>query len=109
MQISPHLYIVGSEQFGLSHLLDCNCYLVDYGQGLALVDTGLGLGVADIVANIRGHDLDCNRLTHILLTHTHLGHWGGAAEIRELSGAEIYAPEAGVHWMEHVSDDEYKR
>ncbi|MCC6492774.1 MAG: MBL fold metallo-hydrolase [Pirellulales bacterium] len=105
MQITRHLYLVGSEQFGLSHLLDCNCYLIDYGRGLALVDTGLGLGVDAILDNLRSHGLDPRRLSHILLTHTHLGHWGGAAGLREATGAEIWAPEAGRHWMEHVEED----
>jgi glyoxylase-like metal-dependent hydrolase (beta-lactamase superfamily II) len=105
MQIAEDLHLVGSEQFALSHLLDCNCYLLNYGQGLALVDTGLGLGVDDIVANIRASGLDPRSLTHILLTHTHLGHWGGAARIRGLTGAEIWAPELGRYWMEHVDQD----
>ena len=81
MHISTNLYLVGAEQFGLSHLLDCYCYLIDYGTGLALVDAGIGIGVEDILANIRQHGLDVRRLSHILLTHTHLGHWGGAPAI----------------------------
>jgi glyoxylase-like metal-dependent hydrolase (beta-lactamase superfamily II) len=97
--------LVGSEQFGLSHLLDCNCYLLTYGGGLALIDTGLGLGVEDIVANIHESGFDPRALTHILLTHSHLGHWGGAARLRDLTGAEIWAPEFGRHWMEHVDQD----
>jgi glyoxylase-like metal-dependent hydrolase (beta-lactamase superfamily II) len=105
VHISPNLYLVGSEQFGLSHLLDCNCYLIDYGAGLALIDAGIGLGVEDILANIRQHGLDTRRLTHILLTHTHLGHWGGAPAIREATGAKIWAPTEGRYWMEHVDED----
>jgi hydroxyacylglutathione hydrolase len=105
VQISDRIHLVGSEQFALSHLLDCNCYLIDCGQELALVDTGLGLGVGEIVANIRESGFDPSALTHILLTHTHLGHWGGAAQLRKLAGAEIWAPELGRHWMEHVHQD----
>ena len=90
MKISDNLYLVGSEQFALSHMLDCNCYLMDYGDGLALVDTGLGLGVDDIAGNIRNSGFDLKSLTHILLTHTHLGHWGGAQRLREMSGAAIW-------------------
>jgi glyoxylase-like metal-dependent hydrolase (beta-lactamase superfamily II) len=86
-------------------MLDCNCYLIDYDGGLALVDTGLGLGVEEIIANIRQSGLDPTGLTHILLTHTHLGHWGGAAQLRQQTGAEIWAPELGRHWMEHVDQD----
>jgi hydroxyacylglutathione hydrolase len=105
VQIQKNLFLVGSEQFALSHLLDCNCYLLDYGDGLALVDTGLGMGVDDILANIHRLGFDPASLTHVLITHTHLGHWGGAAEIRQRTGAEIWAPELGRFWMEHVEED----
>lgn len=106
MQIAETIYLVGSEQFGLSHMLDCNCYLVDYGQGTALVDTGLGLGVEDILENIWAEGFSPKSLTHILITHTHLGHWGGAPRLRELTGAEIWVPAAGRYWMEHVDEDQ---
>lgn len=105
MQIQKNLFLVGSEQFALSHMLDCNCYLLDYGSGLALIDTGLGLGVDDILANISRSGFDPSSLTHVLITHSHLGHWGGAAEIRRRTGAEIWAPELGRYWMEHVEED----
>ena len=105
MQIAEHLYLVGSETFGLSHLLDCNCYLIDYGKGLALVDTGLGLGTDAILKNICDHGLDPATMSHILLTHTHLGHWGGAPALREVTGAEIWTPTEGRYWMEHIEED----
>jgi hydroxyacylglutathione hydrolase len=105
MEISRNLYLVGSEQFGLSHVLDCNCYLINYGPGLVLIDTGIGLGADEILANIESHGFERRKLTHIVLTHTHLGHWGGAPRIREATGAEIWAPREGHYWMEHVDED----
>jgi hydroxyacylglutathione hydrolase len=105
MQISDKLYLVGSEQFAISHLLDCNCYLLDCGGGLALVDTGLGFGVEDIVQNIVDCGFRLQDISHILITHAHLGHWGGAARLRDLTGAEIWAPAAARHWMEHPDED----
>ena len=105
MQITNSVYLVGSEQFALSHLLDCNCYLLDHGQGIALIDTGLGLGVEDILANFRFHGFDPRNLSHIVITHAHLGHWGGAAKLREMTGAEIWAPAGGRYWLEHVDED----
>jgi glyoxylase-like metal-dependent hydrolase (beta-lactamase superfamily II) len=105
MQITDSIYLVGSEQFALSHLLDCNCYLLDYGDGVALIDTGLGLGVPDILNNISAEGFDPKMLSHILITHTHLGHWGGASKLREETDAEVWAPAAGRYWMEHVEED----
>ena len=105
MKICDHLHLVGSEQFALSHLLDCNCYLIDAGGSLALIDTGTGMGVESILANIESAGFNPSDLTHILVTHAHLGHWGGAPGIREATGAEIWAPQEGRYWMEHIDED----
>jgi glyoxylase-like metal-dependent hydrolase (beta-lactamase superfamily II) len=105
MQISEKLYLVGSEQFAISHLLDCNCYLLDCDGGLVLVDTGLGFGVDDIAQNIVNCGFRLQDVSHILITHAHLGHWGGAARLRDLTGAEVWAPAAARYWMEHPDED----
>jgi hydroxyacylglutathione hydrolase len=105
MQIRSNLYLVGSEQFGLSHVLDCNCYLIEYGAGMVLIDTGLGLGTDEILRNIESHGFDQRNLSHIILTHTHLGHWGGAPAIRDATGAEVWAPKEGQYLMEHIDED----
>lgn len=105
MQISPHVYLVGSEQFALSHPLDCNCFLIDGGSELALVDAGLGLGVDDILANIAAHNFDPQRLTHTLITHAHAGHWGGAVALRERTGAKVWVSALGAAAMTDIRND----
>jgi glyoxylase-like metal-dependent hydrolase (beta-lactamase superfamily II) len=92
MQISERIYLVGSEEFALSHALDCNCYLIDGGSALGIVDSGLGLGVDEMLANVKAHGFSPDRISHVLITHAHLGHWGGAAGFRERTGAEVWAP-----------------
>jgi glyoxylase-like metal-dependent hydrolase (beta-lactamase superfamily II) len=105
MQIAEHLHMVGSEQFGLSHFLDCNCYLIDAGDAIGLVDTGSGLGADAILENIAKEGFRPDDLTHIFITHAHLGHWGGAAAIRAATRAEIWVPAAARHSMEHIEED----
>ena len=92
MQLTKRIHLVGSEQFALSHPMDCNCYLIDGGSALALIDTGVGLGVDDILANIALAGYEPESLTHILLTHSHFGHWGGARKLRERTRAQVLAP-----------------
>ena len=101
MQIEEQLYLVGSEQFGLSHLLDCNCYLINSGSGLTLIDAGTGMGVAQILENIQRHGFDQSDLKHIVVTHAHLGHWGGAPGLREATGAQVWAP---AEWASQMAD-----
>ena len=60
MKISDFVYLVGSDQFGLSHPLDCNCYVLDGSSELALVDTGLGLGVDEMVLHLARTGLALN-------------------------------------------------
>lgn len=104
MQISEHVFLVGSEQFGLSHPLDCSCYLLDGGSALALVDCGLGLGVDEILANVVSSGFDPGKISHILITHAHVGHWGGAALFRERTGAEVWTPARNQNYM--INPDE---
>src|SRR5262245_7620196 len=105
MQIGERLYLVGSEQFGLSHPLDCNCYLVNGGSALALIDAGVGLGVDDILANIKNAGFDPSALTHIVITHSHMGHWGGAVGLREHTAAKVYAPSKAARRMADTANE----
>jgi len=85
MQLSDHVYLVGSGSngFGLSHASDCHTYLVNGGPELALVDSGAGLGTQDILANVRAHGFELDRIRFLLLTHIHADHAGGAAATRD--------------------------
>jgi glyoxylase-like metal-dependent hydrolase (beta-lactamase superfamily II) len=69
------------------------------------VDTGLGLGVDDILANLEAAGFQAKSLSHIFITHAHIGHWGGARELRERTGARIWAPAAGAGAMADIRDD----
>lgn len=106
MKISTRIHLVGSEQFALSHPLDCSCYLLDGGSALGLVDSGLGLGADEILQNIISAGFDPRRLTHILLTHSHVGHWGGCLQIRERTGAAVCIHEAGAPVMSDITGDQ---
>jgi glyoxylase-like metal-dependent hydrolase (beta-lactamase superfamily II) len=105
MKITDHIYLTGSEQFGLSHALDCNCYLLDGGAELALVDCGLGLGVDDIWRNIQHAGFDPLTLRHVFITHSHIGHFGGAAALRDRTGCRVWAHALAAASMSDVEND----
>ena len=105
MRLTKRIHLVGSEQFGLSHPLDCNCYLIDGGSELALVDCGLGLGIEEILSNITRSGFEIERLTHILITHSHIGHWGGAEGFRKRTKARVWVPSLAASTMSNIDDD----
>lgn len=79
-----HLVGSGSLGFGLTDDYDCHVYLLDGGDELALVDVGAGMGAEQIIENVRREGFDPGRIQHLLLTHAHGDHAGGAARMRRL-------------------------
>ncbi len=68
-----------------------SAYLIDGGDELILVDTGIkGKGRA-ILSAIASAGLDPDRLRHILITHLHTDHVGSLAELQRLTGATVYS------------------
>ncbi|MCW2978082.1 MAG: fold metallo-hydrolase [Actinomycetia bacterium] len=86
MQLDERIHLVGSGSFGfdLSDSHDCHVYLVDGGSELGLIDVGAGIGAAQVIANVRKAGFDPARIQHILCTHGHGDHAGGAAAMRRL-------------------------
>ena len=84
MKLTDRIYLVGSGHLGfsLTDPYDCHVYLIDGGAELALIDAGAGLGVTEIVQNIRAHGFSPERVRHLILTHAHADHAGGAAKLR---------------------------
>jgi glyoxylase-like metal-dependent hydrolase (beta-lactamase superfamily II) len=86
MRIAERIHIVGSGSFGfdLTDPFDCHVYLLDGGDELALVDVGAGMGAAAILANVQADGFDAARIRHLILTHAHGDHAGGAARMCSL-------------------------
>jgi glyoxylase-like metal-dependent hydrolase (beta-lactamase superfamily II) len=86
VQLADRIHLVGSGSFGfdLTDPYDCHIYLLDGGSELALIDVGAGMGAEQVVENVRRAGFDPARVRHILCTHAHGDHAGGAARMREL-------------------------
>ena len=49
MKLTDQVYLVGSGNYGISHDLDSNIYVVDCGEELAMIDAGGGCDVDCLV------------------------------------------------------------
>ena len=88
-KILHHLWQVGGE--GLTAPGDAAIYLIRFGDQAALIDAGCGGAHARLTANIDGCLGSDARLSHLLLTHCHFDHCGGAEAIRQTYGCQIVA------------------
>ncbi|WP_158808198.1 MBL fold metallo-hydrolase [Beijerinckia sp. L45] len=68
-----------------------NVYLLETADGLAVVDTGFARDTAKILDGIAAIGRAPEDVRHILLTHAHPDHIGGAAALRKRTGARVYA------------------
>ena len=93
MRLSDVVCMAGSGLwgFGSSDDLDCNVYLIDGGEELALVDAGAGRNPQTLIENVIADGLSPDRLRYLLLTHGHGDHAGGAASLRERFNLEVMA------------------
>jgi hydroxyacylglutathione hydrolase len=66
---------------------DCNSYLIK-DRIWVLVDVGTDQNVKKLASSISKQE-GLERVKKIVLTHTHFDHAGGAAEMSELTGAEV--------------------
>jgi hydroxyacylglutathione hydrolase len=108
MRVSPNIHLVasGAAGFSLTDPLDCNTWLIETGEGLAIFDTGAGRDVAAILSQIADAGLDPADLRHIFLTHAHADHSGGAAGLLDSlpAGVTLYAGRDAASRM--ASNDE---
>ena len=111
MRLSASIHLIGGSVWGGMGLTpgpDCNMYLIECGGGdLAMVDCGSGLpaSVKAVEAHVAWAGLDLARVKHILLTHAHGDHAGGAAAFAVRTGARIHASSFAAEALE-AGDEE---
>src|SRR5258706_15354409 len=79
-------------------------WLMPTTNGLILIDSSQEPYVDHVLDNIRNLGFDPKEIKYILITHGHLDHFGGAARIKELSGARVGATEADWTMVDDVAN-----
>lgn len=76
-----------------------SCYLIAAG-GIALIETGSTPGAGYLMDALRRLGVDPERVGHIIVTHIHLDHSGGAGEMaRNLPNARVYVHPRGARHL----------
>lgn len=91
-----------SDVYVMEGLRGGNVYLLVSGEKLALVDSGVVGDVDQIVSQLKEAGFALPQLQHIVLTHAHGDHTGGAAELARLSGAQVLAHRVEAPFIERT-------
>ena len=85
LKIIPSVYMVGGPD--LSDPRDCLCYLAMGTKARVLIDCGAGPSAGRILH--LAQEAAGQPPTHLLITHAHIDHAGGAAKMRRLTGCQV--------------------
>jgi metallo-beta-lactamase class B len=96
--IEDGVYAVGGPD--LTGMDDAYVYLVDFGSEQFLIDAGAGGNTGRLIANINEALKRQANISHLILTHNHIDHIGGAEEVRSRTGAKIIVHEADAAALE---------
>ena len=99
MEIIENLWQVGGE--GFSAPGDAAVYLLRMGNRAALIDAGCGSGHWQLVDNVHMCLPPEVTISHLLLTHCHFDHSGGAAALRSQFGCRIVAHSEDARYLEN--------
>jgi len=108
VRLSDHLFVVGGAEVGWAESdgLDSQVYLLDTGEGFAVVDSGAGRSVERMLAEVQASGLRPSGIRWLLLTHGHADHaGGGAAWRRALPQVEILASAEVAGWLSEGNEE----
>lgn len=93
IRLEDGLWLAASGRSGshISDPYDCDVYLADTGDGLVLVDTGVGPAGDAPLSCLRACGFSPADVALILLTHGHADHAGNACHLREATSAPVKA------------------
>ncbi|HWA33802.1 MAG TPA: subclass B3 metallo-beta-lactamase [Cyclobacteriaceae bacterium] len=99
-RIVGNVYYVGT--------YDLSCYLIVTTQGNILINTGLAASTPIIKSNIETLGFKLSDIKILLTTQAHYDHVGAMAEIKKMTGAELWADEKDAPVIEDGGKSDYE-
>lgn len=97
-QVAPQTYYVSGQTW-------VGVYLIDTGDGLILIDTGIPESLYLLVDSVYKLGYKLTDIKMILISHGHFDHFGGAAALRKLTGAPIYMSKEDAEFCRDCPDE----
>lgn len=97
LRVIEDVYIVGGAEY--SNASDCFVYLLNVNPPI-LIDAGLGKSIDKIIDNIYEAQINPFDIGHLILTHCHIDHIGGARYLKEKFSIKIIAHEKDADAIE---------
>jgi glyoxylase-like metal-dependent hydrolase (beta-lactamase superfamily II) len=98
-RITKEIYQVGGGR--LTSPEDAAIYLININSHAALVDSGCGSSIPQLLRNIRACSVEPDRIEYLLITHCHFDHTGGVKGLKnELKRAVIAAHRLDAVYLE---------
>ena len=78
-------------------------YLVQKDEYRVLIDAGSGTDTShdQLIAGLREIGVDSSALTHVLLTHAHIDHYGGLTRLSQVTNAKLAVHELDLQAVAH--------
>lgn len=107
MKLTEDVYLIGSgsEGVNITNDFDCNVYLIDGKDELAVIDAGAGMGTDEIIANVIQHGFSPDKISYLILTHAHADHAGGAKKFVDQTGAKVIASPLCADYLERADEE----
>lgn len=100
VHVIANVYYVGTYDLG--------CFLITTDEGHILINTGVASSVPMIRENVTALGFDFNDIKILTATHAHHDHVAGLAEIKRMTGAEMYMHEADAPVVSSGGNDDYR-
>ncbi|MDY6972871.1 MAG: MBL fold metallo-hydrolase [Thermodesulfobacteriota bacterium] len=98
MKITDEIFQVGGG--GLTSPEDAAIYLINFGEGAALVDAGCGRSLEKVLNNMKTCGVRPEQIDYLLITHCHYDHTGGTKGIKDLTQCQVVAHELDAQYLE---------